>query len=183
MIVWFGFNELEILRTISQIAGIGGFAIGVFLLLFRDVIRKNIFPNLSRNEAFRLLRLMVILTWSIALAGILAWAYAKRIDTDRNAAPEKTPKEQSVGDDEDKTVYPIVGYVKDTKGNPISNAQVSVLGMIERNLSAEDGKFTLSVKGVNDKIVRLQALKSGFKPWNDYVQIPTNNLIIQLEKE
>jgi hypothetical protein len=35
----------EFLKIAAQVAGIGGVAIGTFLILFRDVIRKNIFLN------------------------------------------------------------------------------------------------------------------------------------------
>ena len=65
--------EAEILKTLGQIAGIGGLALGVFLLLFRDIIRKNIFPKLPAPEAYRLLRLITVAVWSIAVVGIGAW--------------------------------------------------------------------------------------------------------------
>ena len=71
----------DILKTVGQIAGIGGLAIGVFLLLFRDVIRKNIFTGLTKEQSYRLLRTIIILIWSIALAGIIAWVY---VETTKN---------------------------------------------------------------------------------------------------
>jgi hypothetical protein len=52
------------------VAGIGGLALGVFLLLFRDIIRKNIFPKLPAPEAYRLSRLITWAVWSIAVIGI-----------------------------------------------------------------------------------------------------------------
>jgi hypothetical protein len=64
-----------ILKVVGQVAGIGGVALGVFLLLFRDVIRKNVFPKLGRDQAYRLLTLIVVLVWSVALAGIAAWVW------------------------------------------------------------------------------------------------------------
>lgn len=67
--------DTSFFETIGKIAGIGGIALGVFLLLFRDVIRKNIFPNLTKLQAYKLFRLIVILVWTIALAGIVAWSY------------------------------------------------------------------------------------------------------------
>jgi hypothetical protein len=57
------------------VAGIGGIALGVFLLLFRDIIRKNIFPRLPAAEAYRLLRLITGAVWSVAIIGISAWVY------------------------------------------------------------------------------------------------------------
>jgi hypothetical protein len=67
--------EAEVLKTVGQIAGIGGLALGVFLLLFRDIIRKNIFPKLPAPEAYRLLRLITVAVWSIAVIGIGAWVF------------------------------------------------------------------------------------------------------------
>src|SRR5215213_9191974 len=69
--------DAEVLKTVGQIAGIGGLALGVFLLLFRDIIRKNIFPQLGKTHAYRLLRLISILIFSIAALGIGAWVWAE----------------------------------------------------------------------------------------------------------
>jgi hypothetical protein len=33
--------DAQVLKTAAQVAGIGGIALGVFLLLFRDIVRKN----------------------------------------------------------------------------------------------------------------------------------------------
>ena len=68
----------EVLKTVGQIAGIGGLALGVFLLLFRDIIRRNIFPKLPAEQAFRLLRLITVAVWSVAIVGIAAWFFASR---------------------------------------------------------------------------------------------------------
>jgi hypothetical protein len=65
--------DAGILKTLGQIAGIGGIALGVFFLLFRDMIRKSIFPKLEKGDAYRLLRLISILIWSVAVLGIGAW--------------------------------------------------------------------------------------------------------------
>ncbi len=65
----------QILKTVGQVAGIGGLALGVFLLLFKDIIRKNIFPKLPAAEAYRLLRLITGAVWSVAIVGIVAWVY------------------------------------------------------------------------------------------------------------
>lgn len=70
--------DADVLKVVGQIAGIGGLALGVFLLLFRDIIRKNIFPKLPPAEAYRLLRLITIAVWSVAIAGIVAWVYTSQ---------------------------------------------------------------------------------------------------------
>ena len=70
--------EAEVLKTVGQIAGIGGLALGVFLFLFRDIIRKNIFPQLTKQHAYRLLRLISVLVFLVAIAGLGAWVWGAR---------------------------------------------------------------------------------------------------------
>ena len=67
--------EEHVLQAVGKVAGIGGLALGVFLLLFREVIRKNIFPTLSDEHAYRLIRQFMFLTFAVATFGIVAWTY------------------------------------------------------------------------------------------------------------
>ena len=69
--------DAELIRFAGQIAGIGGLAIGALLIVFRDIIRKEIFPNLTREHAFQIVRLLIVLTFIIALAGIAAWVWVQ----------------------------------------------------------------------------------------------------------
>ena len=64
---------MDILKTMGAVAGIGGLALGVFLILFRDFLRKLLLPKLGKEQAYRLLRLFLVLVWSIAVIGIAAW--------------------------------------------------------------------------------------------------------------
>ena len=63
--------DVKILETMGQIAGISGIALGVVLLVFRDIIAKNIFPNLTKQQTYSLFKLLIILSWSIAILGIV----------------------------------------------------------------------------------------------------------------
>ncbi len=67
--------EAEILEAIGQIAGIGGIALGVLLLVFRDILRKAIFPQLTPERGYRLLRWIVVSVWSVAALGLGAWIW------------------------------------------------------------------------------------------------------------
>jgi hypothetical protein len=71
--------DAELLKTLGQILGIGGLALGVFFLLFREVIRKSILPTLKKDDAYRLLRLISVLTWFVAVMGIAAWVWGDRV--------------------------------------------------------------------------------------------------------
>ena len=93
--------DTDLLKTLGQILGIGGLALGVFFLLFREVIRKSIFPTLKKDDAYRLLRLITVLIWSIAVIGIAAWFWGDRAAAARSVV---TTGSQS----------PVI---QDTKGN------------------------------------------------------------------
>ena len=67
--------QAEILEALGQIAGIGGIALGVLLLVFRDVVRKAIFPRLTPDHGYRLLRLIIVSVWSVAVLGLGAWIW------------------------------------------------------------------------------------------------------------
>ena len=69
----------SLLGVVGQIAGVAGIALGVLLLIFRDVVRKNIFPNLERHQAYRIFRLIITLTFAIAVIGIGAWVYTQTL--------------------------------------------------------------------------------------------------------
>lgn len=87
--------DADILKTVGQVAGFGGLSLGVFLLLFRDVIRKQIFPQLTKNDAFRLLRMISILIFLVAVIGIAAWVWTESRQTAKAAIPEPLMSELS----------------------------------------------------------------------------------------
>jgi hypothetical protein len=64
-----------LLEALGKAAGIGGLALGVFLVIFRNIIRKNIFPRLPAESAYRVIRLILVLTFLISALGIGAWIY------------------------------------------------------------------------------------------------------------
>ena len=63
------------LAVFGQVAGIGGLALGVLLVLYREVLRRRIFPQLSREQGYRIIRLIIVLTWTVAMIGIASWVY------------------------------------------------------------------------------------------------------------
>src|SRR5262245_51185024 len=95
--------DIELLKTLGQALGIGGLALGIFFLLFREVIRKSIFPTLKKDDAYRLLRLITVSIWSVAVIGIAAWIWG-----DRKPAPPTV-----------STSGPQSPIVTDTKGNVV----------------------------------------------------------------
>jgi hypothetical protein len=56
-------------------AGIGGIALGVVTLVFRDIIAKNIFSNLPAKLTYKLLRLIVVCAFVLGLVGTLGYVW------------------------------------------------------------------------------------------------------------
>lgn len=65
--------DAQLLKTLGQIAGIGGIAIGAFLIIGRNVLAKNIFPRLQKRDATKVILSIAFMAWTIALAGIGAY--------------------------------------------------------------------------------------------------------------
>jgi hypothetical protein len=66
------------LQVFGQVAGIGGLALGVLLVIYREVLRRRMFPQLTRDHAYRIIILIIVLTWTIAVVGVAAWVYTSR---------------------------------------------------------------------------------------------------------
>ncbi len=89
--------DASLLKTVGQIAGIGGLALGVFLVIFREVIRKNIFPHLAQIHGYRIIRMIVVATFLIASMGIAAWTYVQTIEASGNVKdPAVTEHETAI---------------------------------------------------------------------------------------
>jgi hypothetical protein len=63
----------SLLKSLGSIAGVGGIALGVFFLLFRQVISKKIFPMLPPEHAYKLMQSIIRYTFLIAALGLILW--------------------------------------------------------------------------------------------------------------
>ena len=63
----------DAIASLGKVAGVAGIALGVLLLVFRDVLRRTVFAALNPQNSYRLLRLIIVLTWSVAIAGMVIW--------------------------------------------------------------------------------------------------------------
>lgn len=159
--------EAEILKTVGQLAGIGGLAIGAFIIVFREVIRKNIFPKLVKEQAYKLLRLIIILAWTVAIFGIGIWAY---VEISKNNKPPDTKN------------YQVSGLITDDSGNALPDVDVFVVGGLDRAKTTSSGSFILNVSDNEGSFINLQATKDSYIPWNDNIEIPSTSIRITLKK-
>jgi hypothetical protein len=163
--------DAQILRTLGGIAGLAGLAIGMILLLYREIIRKNIFPTLTRTDSYRLLRIIAILSWSVAMFGILCWVWSNAI-LHRNQ-PEPTAASAPVGP-------PVVaGTVVDQATNlGIGQAAITVDG--QTSTSEDSGNFRIVLPANAPDRVRLSVTRSGYFETDQSVAPPTHDLIVQM---
>lgn len=64
-----------LLPALGKIAGVGGIALGVYVILFQDFIRQRFFPeHFPVTEGYNLLLLFMFFTFGIAIAGLSVWA-------------------------------------------------------------------------------------------------------------
>ena len=66
--------ETDLLKSLGEIAGIGGIAVGVALFLLRDIIAKAL--RVESEKAYRLLRLIAIFAFTIGLVGMGVWGFS-----------------------------------------------------------------------------------------------------------
>ena len=72
---------MGILKIMGEIAGIGGLALGVFLLICKQIIAKVNWPIPTKEQAFRLLNRMIVLAFILAVLGIAAWVVLAIVDS------------------------------------------------------------------------------------------------------
>ena len=165
-------GELEGLKQLGQIAGIGGIALGVLLLVFRDVIRKAVFPRLSAEQGFGLLKLILILVWTVALAGIAAYAY---VETRPSDAPNGTGSATN-GPVTAEPAEPIKLLASPVTRIDFDDFQATLLTVSFRNV----GATPRVLEGVTVEIVRALGLGGGMSRVVDpidrwIVQVPVWN--------
>ncbi|WP_353064587.1 hypothetical protein RBB77_02320 [Tunturibacter psychrotolerans] len=166
--------EVQIFRTLGGIAGLAGLAIGMILFLYREILRKNVFPTLTKRDAYRLLRNIAILSWSIAMFGILGWAWSTAILHRSQPAPDgvaAAPDEALV----------IAGTVVDQSTNMgIGQATIVIDGQSSSFTSEDTGNFRIALPGINRDPVRLSVTKNGYFKVDQSVIPPTHALILQM---
>ncbi len=71
---------MDFITDWGLIAGIGGLALGVLLILFREVIRKKIFPVLTKKQGFQIIIVFMLLVWSASIFCIYVYYDSNKSD-------------------------------------------------------------------------------------------------------
>src|SRR6185437_14537122 len=64
-------------NTLGKTAGIGGIAIGAIIVIFGEFLRRSIFPSLNTDQAYNILKLLLLLTFGIGVIGVTVWAHTQ----------------------------------------------------------------------------------------------------------
>ncbi|MDB5002861.1 MAG: hypothetical protein JWQ34_1086 [Mucilaginibacter sp.] len=61
---------LDPFSAVAKYAGIAGIAIAIIFLIFREIIKKAIFPSLTKKQAYNVIRLIIICSTIIGVIGL-----------------------------------------------------------------------------------------------------------------
>lgn len=150
---------IEALSELGKIAGIAGIAIGALVLIFSSVIQKKIFPNLDKEQAYKIIRMIVSFALILALVGVAAWVYLDVVKHERKQDATLVSK------------Y-VVGQVLSDAGDPIISANIEV-SQDESFLDKSDGngRFALELKGVGKKYFDVVITHKSYKTARQKVKI------------
>jgi hypothetical protein len=166
----------DVFRSIGSTAGLAGLAIGMIVILFKEVIRKRIFPQLPTKQAYQLLRTILFLAWSIAIVGIGSWTYLQL-----SARPIGQPPESAAAPEPQV----IAGTVVDETNTGVGQAEIAIAGLKDVFTSEDSGNFRISLPPgqAPAQRVRLSVAKKGYQPLDTSVLPPVENLILMLRKK
>jgi len=161
--------DYELFKIAGAVAGIGGIALAAVVYIFREVIRKEIFPRLTKGQAYKLLNRIIVLVFVIGVLGILAylvvnWQNGSRGNTSQGReaqTPTPTPATSELS-----------GTVLDQNDNPLQGAKVTIdeLPGMKPAETSSDGLFTINyIPRKYGEAVRIRVVKEGYQP-NPYTE-------------
>ena len=68
--------DVHVIKLMGQIAEVAGVSLGIVFLLFREPLQQSFLRKLRPTDAYRLAKLIVVLPWTIGIAGLGAWVWA-----------------------------------------------------------------------------------------------------------
>ena len=155
--------DSNLFKVAGAVAGIGGIALAAVVFIFREVIRKQIFPQLTKHQAYNLLNRIIVLTFVIGALGIGAYIVTAKwnrvVESNQNSAT--TPVKADLS-----------GTVLDQNERPVQGARITlddIPGMQAVETSSA-GVFNLRdiPKPYGDG-VRIRVVMEGYQP-NPYTE-------------
>lgn len=119
--------------NIFGMAGIGGLALAAVVYVFKEVIRKEIFPTLTKQHAYDLLYRIVLFSFILGVLGILAYfglnfsRESKTGNPNNNNAPPSTDLSSPVTNNQNLTSSNIYNSNTQISKSPDTNNKMSNL--------------------------------------------------------
>lgn len=129
----------DVLEKILMYTGLAGLVVFGLFTLFKEIIQKNIFSNMTKEQSYGIIRLIIRSSLFVAIVGIVAWGYTevKKDEAYKNKALISKK---------------IKGTIQTFNGDPIQSAKVSLLK--DESIFHEtdvDGNFVLEVSGTGNR--------------------------------
>lgn len=78
-------ENVKVFKALGRIAGISGICLGIFYLLFKQLIDKIKIPGLSSNQWFTVIIIFMVLVWIVAIIGLIGYfIYKPGNDVDKH---------------------------------------------------------------------------------------------------
>lgn len=68
--------DISILEPLAKVAGLGGLSIGTLVLIFRAIIKLDVFQRLNQIQTYKTLDQIIKMTFFTAILGLILWAYS-----------------------------------------------------------------------------------------------------------
>lgn len=171
--------NIEVLESLGKIAGIAGISIGALVIIFNGILKKQIFPSLTRDQSYSIIRMMIIAAGLLVILGIASWIYVDG------------KKDQREDDSLLKSKY-ILGKVVNQDDNPIGNAEVEISQFPDlADRTDVNGRFAIKIRGKGKKFLDIQLrhkdyrsstskVKINFEDGEDEVNVETLQLMAKI---
>jgi len=73
----------SLLEKLLATAGLGGFCVGVLLVIFKEVLRSKFLSQLTKEHSYKTINTIVWLTWSIGIIGLLSWGGLRWVELNK----------------------------------------------------------------------------------------------------
>jgi heme/copper-type cytochrome/quinol oxidase subunit 1 len=104
-------------KVVGAVAGIGGIALASVAYIFREIIRKEIFPQLTKAQAYKLLNRIISLIFIIGILGVVAYIFVSFLNGRSNSNVETAPSPTPTTSDK------IDGSQTSANSNVVNNVQ------------------------------------------------------------
>jgi len=150
--------DAKLIEIVGKYAGLAGFSLGLILIVFRAILKSNsnTFPKLNTQQAYSLLRLLIVLTFAAGAFGIGAWAFLQQ---------------------EKPRIAQITGHVtdKETKEALVDQTQITLSGRKEWAATDERGNFFLILlPPLPEGKAHLFIYKKGYEPFEAHLEMGEN---------